>query len=432
VQVFVLGTLHFAMSTLAIAGAAIALAGYSGPAALVVGGALALSSTAVVMRIMQDRSETGSRHGRATFAILLFQDLAVVVLLMLVPLLAAGGTGAAHATAFTHCVGYRALRLCVCCTCLPQFSGGGVVLAQHPRRAGGITLIMRALGVAAIKAIVCVTGIIIAGRTLLRPVFRRINAIDNDELFAATTLLVVLGSSVLTQIAGLSQALGAFLAGLLMAETEYALQVRAVYTLTVLCVRPQWRRLHNKPTCVHNHNKPACVHWAEQSVALPSHLPPCAQVESDIKPFKGLLMGLFFMSVGMDMQFAVFFRNWATVLASLVALVVGKLAIMMAIGKPAGLSTLSALRSGLYLAPGGEFAFVVFSEAVEKGLLTANEVAPIVFMVVLSMAITPYLGVRACSPRAFRATLCPHSCLESVCFGIRTAEHCTSKANCDV
>lgn len=89
-------------------------------------------------------------------------------------------------------------------------------------------LIARALGVAAVKAVICVTGIIIAGRTLLRPVFRRINSIDNDELFAATTLLVVLGSSVLTQIAGLSQALGAFLAGLLMAETEYALQVRSL------------------------------------------------------------------------------------------------------------------------------------------------------------------------------------------------------------
>lgn len=91
-------------------------------------------------------------------------------------------------------------------------------------------LIAKALGMAAVKAIACVTAIIIAGRTLLRPVFRRINSIDNDELFAATTLLVVLGSSVLTQIAGLSQALGAFLAGLLMAETEYALQVCSLPT----------------------------------------------------------------------------------------------------------------------------------------------------------------------------------------------------------
>lgn len=90
---------------------------------------------------------------------------------------------------------------------------------------GGSMAIAKALGVAAVKALVCVSGIIIAGRILLRPVFRRINQLDNDEMFAATTLLVVLGSSVLTQIAGLSQALGAFLAGLLMAETEYALQV---------------------------------------------------------------------------------------------------------------------------------------------------------------------------------------------------------------
>lgn len=97
-QVFVLGTLQFTLSTCAIASAAILLAGYSGPAAIIVGGALALSSTAVVMKIMQERSETGSRHGRATFAILLFQDLAVVVLLMLVPLLAQGGSGAPLAT----------------------------------------------------------------------------------------------------------------------------------------------------------------------------------------------------------------------------------------------------------------------------------------------------------------------------------------------
>ena len=93
-QVFILGSMQFILSTLAIAGAAITIAGYSGPAAIVVGGALAMSSTAVVMKIMQERSETGSRHGRATFAILLFQDLAVVVLLMLVPLLANGGNGA--------------------------------------------------------------------------------------------------------------------------------------------------------------------------------------------------------------------------------------------------------------------------------------------------------------------------------------------------
>lgn len=119
------------------------------------------------------------------------------------------------------------------------------------------------------------------------------------------------------------------------------------------------------------------------------------QVESDIKPFKGLLMGLFFMSVGMDMQFGVFFRNWASVLGSLAALIFGKLGIMMLLGKPSGLTPLSAARSGLYVAPGGEFAFVVFNEAVEKGLLSAGECAPIVFMVVLSMAITPYLGVRS-------------------------------------
>lgn len=142
--------------------------------------------------MLQERQETGSRHGRATFAVLLLQDLGVVVLLMLVPLLGNGN-------------------------------------------AGGLALIAKALALAAIKAIICITGIILGGRLLLRPLFRRVAALENAEIFAATTLLVILGTSVMTQIAGLSLALGAFLAGLLMAETEYALQVRAPALAPFVC-----------------------------------------------------------------------------------------------------------------------------------------------------------------------------------------------------
>eukprot|EP00892_Ulva_mutabilis_P009068 jgi/Ulvmu1/6533/UM003_0166.1 len=294
--VFGMGLLHFVSSTLAIAGVAHLVSGYGAPCSIVVGGALALSSTAVAMQVLQERGESGTRHGRATFAVLLLQDLAVVVLLMLVPLLANGSSG-------------------------------------------GFLAIAKALGLAAVKAVVCISAIILAGRTLLRPVMRRIASLENAEMFAATTLLVILGSSALTQLSGLSQALGAFLAGLLMAETEYVLQV-----------------------------------------------------ESDIAPFKGLLLGLFFISAGMEVSFATFFANAPLIIGSLAALIAGKTALMFAAGLPFGLSKVSALRSGLYIAPGGEFAFVVLAEAVQAGLLPAGDMRAIFFMVVLSMAITPYLA----------------------------------------
>lgn len=116
--------------------------------------------------------------------------------------------------------------------------------------AGGFLTIAKALGLAAVKAVVCISAIIVAGRTLLRPVMRRIASLENAEIFAATTLLVILGCSALTQLSGLSQALGAFLAGLLMAETEYVLQVRprplppatAAHILTHVCrmLHPAW------------------------------------------------------------------------------------------------------------------------------------------------------------------------------------------------
>ncbi len=121
-------------------------------------------------QVLQDRGESGSRHGRATFSVLLLQDLAVVALLMLIPLLAPTG-------------------------------GGSVGLGQ----------IAQALGMAAVKAVVCIAVIISAGRALLRPLFRQIAAFANAEIFAATTLLTCIGTSLLTQVAGLSMALGAFL-----------------------------------------------------------------------------------------------------------------------------------------------------------------------------------------------------------------------------
>lgn len=139
----------------------------------------------MIPQVLQDRGESGSRHGRAAFSILLLQDLAVVVVLMLIPLLA------------------------------PKAGASS----------GGLGPIAKALGLAGVKAVICMTSIIVGGRVILRPLYRFFAGFENEEIFAALTLLIVLGTSELTQSAGLSLALGAFLAGLLVAETEYALQV---------------------------------------------------------------------------------------------------------------------------------------------------------------------------------------------------------------
>lgn len=207
------------------------------------------------MQVLQERGETATRHGRATFAVLLLQDLAVVVLLMLVPLLSQGDSGAllhqflevcshhvereplcSHSEPlYSHCVLFTSISVSDDETLLVHMAASRVCVSQRKCRSlvGGFLIIAKALGVAAIKAMVCITGIIFTGRMLLRPLMRRIAALQNADIFAATTLLVILGCSALTQMSGLSLALGAFLAGLLMAETEYALQVPVTTPSTV-------------------------------------------------------------------------------------------------------------------------------------------------------------------------------------------------------
>eukprot|EP00891_Asterochloris_glomerata_P009258 jgi/Astpho2/9258/Aster-06836 len=337
--VFGLGTSQVVVTLAVAAYSSMLILGLPGPGAIILGGGLALSSTAVamqmppaltwplsVLQVLQDRGESGSRHGRATFAVLLLQaslifsgwcvcDLAVVVLLMLVPLLAPSESGAL-----------------------------------------GLGKIAKALGVAGLKAVICILTIIAGGRVLLRPFYRRISAMKNNDIFAATTLLVVLGTSVMTQLAGLSLALGAFLAGLLVAETEFAMQV-----------------------------------------------------ESDIAPYKGLLMGLFFMTVGMEISVGLFFAEWKAIISGIVLLIVGKAspgsycspyllsacvqtAVMTALGHAFGLSHLQAARAGLLLAAGGEFAFVTFGEAVQHKILPAALVSKLFLVVALSMALTPFLA----------------------------------------
>ncbi|XP_026401286.1 K(+) efflux antiporter 2, chloroplastic-like [Papaver somniferum] len=297
--VFGLGSVQVLLTAVVIGLVTHFIGGQAGPAAIVIGNGLALSSTAVVLQVLQERGESTSRHGRATFSVLLFQDLAVVVLLILIPLIS------------------------------PNSSKGGV----------GFQAIAEALGVAAVKAVVAITAIIAGGRLLLRPIYRQIAENQNAEIFSANTLLVILGTSLLTARAGLSMALGAFLAGLLLAETEFSLQV-----------------------------------------------------ESDIAPYRGLLLGLFFMTVGMSIDPKLLLSNFPVVMGALGLLLGGKIILVALIGRLFGISIIAAIRVGLLLAPGGEFAFVAFGEAVNQGIMSP-QLSSLLFLVVgISMALTPYLA----------------------------------------
>ncbi|XP_047070915.1 K(+) efflux antiporter 2, chloroplastic-like [Lolium rigidum] len=297
--VFGLGSAQVLVTAAVIGMIAHRFAALPGPAAIVIGSGLALSSTAVVLQVLQERGESTSRHGRATFSVLLFQDLAVVVLLILIPLLS------------------------------PNSSKGGV----------GFQAIAEAMGMAAVKAVAAITAIIAGGRLFLRPIYRQIAENRNAEIFSANTLLVIFGTSLLTARAGLSMALGAFLAGLLLAETEFSLQV-----------------------------------------------------ESDIAPYRGLLLGLFFMTVGMSIDPKLFMSNFPAISLILSLLIIGKTLLVTLTGRLFGISTIAAVRTGLLLAPGGEFAFVAFGEAVNQGLLSP-QLSSLLFLVVgISMAMTPYLA----------------------------------------
>jgi CPA2 family monovalent cation:H+ antiporter-2 len=258
-------------------------------AALVLGLCLALSSTAVVMQLLVERRELGTPLGRAGFAVLLLQDLAVVPLLVLLSVL--GDTG-----------------------------------ASVPERAG----------YAALKALIAIALIVVLGRGVLRPLFRRVSSLRQPGAFMALTLLVVIGTATLTAAAGLSAALGAFLAGLLLAETEYR-----------------------------------------------------HEVEVNIEPFRALLMGLFFLSVGMAIDLRVLLDDPAWILASVAGLFAIKAAVLAAVLRAFGLGRGASLEAGLLLGGGGEFAFLAVGVAMIAGVL-ARDVGQFMLIVVgLSMLATP-------------------------------------------
>ncbi len=287
--VFGLGGLQVLMTWIVIAALA-PLFGNSAAASLLIGASLALSSTAIVVEQLAREQRLTTAAGRATFSVLLAQDLAVVPILMLVGVLSAKG----HTSLTT-----------------------GLVIAL-------------------VQAVVAVAVIIGFGRLVLQPLFRMAAATDSPELFMALTMLVAIGTGVVTAGAGLSMALGAFVAGLLLAETEYR-----------------------------------------------------KAIEATIEPFKGLLLGVFFISVGMKLDLAVLARNPFYFVACAAGLIVLKAAITAPLARLFSLSWPAAIETALLIGPGGEFAFIVVGLAMSAGLIAPANGTALLTVVTLTMVAIP-------------------------------------------
>ncbi len=290
-HLFGLGTGQLVLSALAI-GAAAALAGVSPRASVILGGGLALSSTAVVLQILAERGELASRVGRVAFAVLLLQDLAVVPLLSLVPALAG-----------------------------PTQEIAGTV---------AVTLA---------KAAAALVGIFIVGRLVLRPFLRLFKFGATPELFTGVMLLVLFGTSFGTAQFGLSLGIGGFVAGMLLAETEYRHQVAA-----------------------------------------------------DIQPFRGLLLGLFFMTVGMSVDLHLIGARLGAVAGLTVALLIAKAVVTALVARGQGIAWGPAINAGLLLGQGSEFTFVLLGAAAGAGLMDRALADMMVVVIALSLAATPLLA----------------------------------------
>ena len=294
--VFGLGSLQVAVTGLLIGGIAWMPPILAFPV-FVIGGGLALSSTAFVLQLLVERGERAMRFGQVSFAILLLQDIAVVPMLILVILLG---------------------------------QGEGSFIA--------------AVGGATIRAVVALVLVVGIGRLILRPIYRIIAGTKSSELFVATTLLTVLGTGWLVSLGGLSMALGAFLAGLLLSETEYR-----------------------------------------------------HQVEADIQPFRGILLGLFFMTVGMSINIPLVGTHVGQITALFVALLIGKSIVTAALCRGFGLPFSVSVRAGMLLSQGGEFGFILFASASALGVIPVETAQVLLAVIALTMAATPamdYLGNR--------------------------------------
>ena len=290
--VFGLGLLQMLLSSALFIAVSYFL-GLSLPLAIVIGSALSLSSTAVVLRVLDEQGDEMTKVGRASLAMLIFQDITVVFLLVLVPLLADGNTEA----------------------------------------------ILTTLGRAGLRAAIALVIITLIGKYLIHPLFQFVGNAKSEELFSATTLVIVLGSAFATEYYGLSMALGAFLAGLMISETEFRMQV-----------------------------------------------------EADITPYKSLLLGLFFMSIGMLIDIDLLLEKGPQILSIAAIILLLKSVLIFILCRLFGLKIGPSLHTGLIMAQVGEFAFVLFGMANRKDLLDSALYQELLVAIALTMALTPLMA----------------------------------------
>jgi glutathione-regulated potassium-efflux system protein KefB len=289
-----LGGWQMIPTALALMALGVAVFGLSWQASLVVGLALALSATSIALQILQERGHMRHIYGKKSFAILLFQDLSVVPILALVPLLAAGA---------------------------------------GPPMTGAETAFAVAIAIGA------VAGIVLAGRYLLNPIFRELAKLNSHELMTIFALLIVLGAAWIMMKAGMSMALGAFIAGMLLAESNFR-----------------------------------------------------HELEADIEPFRGLLLGLFFMSVGMLIDLSYVKANLLLVVATTLGLIAVKFAICVAIGISERAPAAGYLRSASILTPAGEFSFVILPLALSLGIIAEGPQKLFMAVAAFSMLLGPIVS----------------------------------------
>lgn len=285
-----LGGLQVILTTLIIVGVAYFL-GTTITTAIVIGGVVAMSSTAITIKQLQEQFELNTPHGYNAVGVLLFQDVAVIAFLILLSSLSTGGQS----------------------VLLPLF-------------------------LALMKAIAVMALILVGGRWVLRPLFHVIASAKSLELFTLAVLLVTLSAAWLTEMMGLSMALGAFLAGMMLGETEYR-----------------------------------------------------HQIEIEIRPFRDLLLGLFFITIGMLLDFSHLHEIWLSVLVILVALIVFKTLVITGLSRLFGSDNFTAWRTGITLAQGGEFGFALLTVAMDQNLLEGGHNQIILAALIFSIALSPFL-----------------------------------------
>ncbi|WP_144731639.1 monovalent cation:proton antiporter-2 (CPA2) family protein [Acinetobacter oleivorans] len=292
-EIFGLGTLQIIICALALTGVGL-LFGFTWQVAFIGAAGFVLTSTAIVMQLLGDRGDLTQPRGQKIVAILLFEDLLIVPLLAIVAFMAPN-----------HVVESTSVRL--------ENIGIGLI---------------------------AIAGLIAAGYWLLNPLFRLLAAAKAREVMTAAALLVVLGAALLMQVSGLTMAMGAFLAGVLLSESTFR-----------------------------------------------------HQIEADIEPFRGILLGLFFLGVGMSLDLSVVAQNWQLIVSGVIALMLAKALMIYIVARVTKSSHTEALDRALLMAQGGEFAFVLFSAALSAQIIDSTVKSNLTAIVVLSMVLTPIVGI---------------------------------------